>query len=481
MDNLTEKITLDGDRSFDFSCSIQVGNKFIQLTQSAILYLEIRESIFNGFPEGMLLIDNNTGGADSVFVFNGDNITDLLLIYLAPAEVDDNDNYKIKEVFTIYKVEDVPVGEYPQGAKKLFFRNTLANELRVKKNTITVEDFDPFDDSSGLTDNQRSFKTGTILKKLFGKDNNKPDEMPRTGDFQIDENEWDEGKYSLFPNWCPGTETLYESIQKVYLKHISAEEPYDKCYLKYNRFDKKLSLVPLNKLLLKNKTDSQNYFIENLVLGTFNSGSDPDKEEVSSPGVPLPVVNSSDTLLDISNIRAFKFFDLSSDILEKDLVITIPPVIDFNNTTRFNLGESDVKRAHDFFVKYYVEEPFNHKVTSGNALPSLIWANVRKKITTQYNKVLVTPFKSWDHAFDVEVMANLLNVFTFKGLNCTFSLRGATHRTIGKFVDIEQKDTFITNKFAKVPGRWLVTECSHIIIKDKYWNNLKCVKTYRNF
>lgn len=480
MSDLIEKITLDGDRSFDFTCSIQVGNSFVQLTQSSILYLEIRESIFNGFPEGMMLIDNNTGSADSVFVFSGDNTTDLLIIYLAPSEVKDDDSFKIKEVFTIYKVEDMPVGEYPQGAKKIFFRNTFANELRVKKNTITVEDFYPFDGISNLTDNERSIKTGTILKKLLGKDNNTPDGMPRTGDFKIDDNEWDEGKYSIFPNWCPGTETLYESIQKVYLKHISADEPYDKCYLKYNRFDKKLSLVPINKLLLKNKTDSQNYFIENLVLGTFNTGT-VEEEEVNPAGVQLPIVSTSDTLLDISNIRAFKFFDLSSDILEKDLVITIPPVLDFNNTSRFNLGEQDVKKAYDFFVNYYVREPFNHMVDKNNALPSLIWANIRKKITTQYNKVLVTPFKSWDHAYDVEVIANLLNVFMFKGLSCTFSLRGATHRTIGKFVDIEQKDTYVTNKFAKVPGRWLVTECTHIIIKDKYWNNLKCVKTYRNF
>ena len=104
-----------------------------------------------------------------------------------------------------------------------------------------------------------------------------------------------------------------------------------------------------------------------------------------------------------------------------------------------------------------------------------------KKITTQYNKALVSPYKSWDHAFDVEVRANILSLLFLKSLTCTISLRGATHRTVGKFVDIELKDAFKTNKFAKVPGRWLVTECSHIITKDKYWNSINCVKTYRNF
>jgi hypothetical protein len=95
--------------------------------------------------------------------------------------------------------------------------------------------------------------------------------------------------------------------------------------------------------------------------------------------------------------------------------------------------------------------------------------------------VLVTPYKSWDHAYEVEVRANILSLLLFKGLTSTISLRGATHRTVGKFVDIELKDTFVTNKFTKIPGRWLVTECSHIFTRDKYWNSLNCVKTYRNF
>jgi hypothetical protein len=209
--DLHQIITLDGDRSFEFSFNIQTGGRLIHISQSSILYLEIQESIFNGFPEGMVIIDNNTGSLDNVFTFSGDNTTDLILFSIVPEKQDPKENFMIKEIFSIYKIEDNPAGESPQNVKKLYFRNTLANELQVKKNSLTVADF--FDeDISNLSDNERSVKTGDILKKLFGKDT-RP-EVPRTADFKIDEQNWDEGKYSIYPNWCPGTETLFESIQR---------------------------------------------------------------------------------------------------------------------------------------------------------------------------------------------------------------------------------------------------------------------------
>jgi hypothetical protein len=482
--NLQQVITLDGDRAFEFVFNIQTNGRLIQLSQSSILYLEIQESIFNGFPEGIAILDNNTGSLDNVFTFSGDSTTDLILFSIVPEKQDPKENYMIKEVFSIYKIEDIPVGEYPQNAKKLFFRNTLANELRVKKNALTVEDF--LDgDVSNLSDNERAVKTGDILKKLFGKDR-KPG-VPRTADFKIDEQNWDEGKYSIYPNWCPGTETLFDSIQKVYMKHVSSEAPYDKCYLRYDRFKKELSLMPMSKLLMLNKEDPDNFFIENLVMGS--EGSDEESQEnsdkesvVSESSAPLPKVSANDTLLDLSNIKSFKFNDLCGEILEKDFTINIPTVVGFDNTTRFDLGEKNIKEEiFKDFETYYVENPFTDRVEGGKPLPPILWHSFRKKITTQYNKALVSPYKSWDHAYDVEVRANILSLLLFKSLTCTISLRGATHRTVGKFVDIEMKDSFITNKFTKIPGRWLVTECSHIIIQDKYWNSLNCIKTYRNF
>ena len=480
MNDALKPTTLDGDRSFDFECSIQVSNSWITLSQSSILYLEIKESIFNGFPEGVILLDNNTGTIDNVFTFSGDSTVDLIYFSIKPTNQKDEQDYKIEEIFSIYKIEDMPVGEYPQGAKKLFFRNVFANEMRLKKNSLTVQDFFGDTDISNFSDNERAVKTGDILKKIFGKDNQSKD-LPRTGDFKINEEQWDVGKYSMYPNWCSETETLFESIQKVYLKHISAKEPYDKCYLKYDRFKKELSLISLSELLLLNKNDSLNYFIESLVMGSMGSG-EKDPSDKGGDGGTRPIVASGDTLLDVSNIRSFKLYDLSSDIIDKDFIISIPAITDFNNTTRLNLGEVNIKEEiFKDYEKHYVKDPFMGRVKGGEPLSPILWQQFRKKLTTQYNKVIDTPYKSWDHAYDVEVRANILSLLLFKGLNCTLSLRGATHRTAGKFIDIENKEAYKTNKFTKIPGRWLVTECSHIFTKDKYWNSLNCIKTYRNF
>jgi hypothetical protein len=239
--------------------------------------MEIKESIFNAFPEGMLIIDNMSSGIDSGVIFHGDNFANILYIKIRPVNIGVDkkienigldENFNIEEIFSIYKVEDLPAGEYPLGSKKIYFRHILANELRIKKNSFTVGDFFGTD-ISNLSDNQRAVKTGVILEKLLGD----KDQEQRGANFPINTLEWDQGKNTIFPNWCPGTETLFDSIQKVYQKHVSEAPPNDKCYLKYNRGNKgeakNLSLISMAELLMKNIMLPESYFMETLSFGHY--------------------------------------------------------------------------------------------------------------------------------------------------------------------------------------------------------------------
>jgi hypothetical protein len=485
------------ERPFKFECAISTGSNrgkadFIGLSQSGIVYLEIKESIFNGFPEGHLVVDSINSGLDSTVLFNGNNFANFLYLKIRPVivtkggmseDIGKDENFNIEELFCIYKVEDIPVGEYPQMNKKLYFRHILANELSFKKNSFTAIDFAEEEDISSRTDNERSIKTGDILKKLFGTD--KKDR--RGAGFVINEDEWDAGKNTMFPNWCPSTETLFDSIQRVYKRHVSEFPPHDKCYLKYNRgtSKKSLSLISMAQLLKKNIDDPDNYFMETLSFGSYSESEEirsQDESQRVQLNIKKPIINSSDSLLDLSNIRSFKLYDLSSEILEKDFTINIPAITDFDNTTRFNLGEADIKSIYEnSYKKYYIDDPFSTLIEGGSPLPMVAWDSFRHKVTTEYNKVIHTPFKTFDQAFDVEVNANILSTLLFKSLRCTVSVRGATHRTIGKFIDVELKDVDPTLKYIKIPGRWLVTECYHIFSKERYWNSLNCIKTYRNF
>lgn len=477
------------ERPFKFECSISSGMETIMsIRQSSILYMEIKESIFNAFPEGVLIIDNMSSGIDSGIIFHGDSFANILYIKIRPVsigadkkieDVGPDEDFNIEEIFAIYKVEDLPAGEYPLGSKKIHFRHILANELRLKKNSFTVGDFFG-EDISNLSDNQRAVKTGVILEKLLGD----KDPGRRGANFKINTLEWDQGKNAIFPNWCPGTETLFDSIQKVYQKHVSEAPPNDKCYLKYNRgvtAKQDLSLISMADLLMKNIMLPKSYFMETLSFGHYG-GTDINANKVrySDPSIKKPKINKGDTLVDLSNIRSFKLYDLSAEVLEKDITINIPAITDYENITRYNLGEKDILKIYDLYTKYYIDDPFGTLIEGGRPLPMIIRNNVRHKLTSQYNKVIHTPYKTWEHAYDVEVNASILSTLLFKGLQCTLSLRGSPHRTIGKFVDIEIKDTNLTLKFVKIPGRWLVTECSHIFTVDKYWNSLSCIKTYRN-
>ncbi len=484
---MEEEYVIFDERTFKFRCGIRtVDGSYIPLTQSVILSLQIKESIFTGFPEGVLLIDNNGNGIDGAIIFEGNNFADLLEIVIKPVddingkkiEVAKGDNFEINDIYSIYNIVDEPVGEYPQIAKKIFFRQLAGNELRYKKNSFTAADFFQGEDISNLSNNERSVRTGDILKRLFNYTEESSDN--KSGGFKIS-NTWDRGKHSIFPNWSPSTETLYDTIQKVYMKHVSEEAPHDTCYFQYDRFKKELSLISMYKLLMKNISDPINYFLETLVIGTLgDSGKNPNKSNLRE--YDKANISKINILPDLSQIRAFKLKDLSAEILEREFNIVIPSITDFDNTTRFNLGEKNIKDIYNnFYKKYYVEEPFKKRVKDEKPKPMVIWENTRRKINTQYNKILNSPYKSWDHAYDVEVHAGILNTLLFDGsLAGTISLRGATHRTVGKFIDV-----FVASDptlyFAKTPGRWLVTECTHIFTKDKYWNSLNCIKTYRNF
>lgn len=485
------------ERPFKFDCAISTSNTnsesdFIGISQSGIVYLEIKESIFNGFPEGYLILDSINSGLDSTVLFNGNNFSNLLYIKIRPTtiiergqaeDIGSDENFNLEELFCIYKVEDIPVGEYPQMNKKLYFRHLLANELSFKKNAFTVADFVDVEDISQQTDNERSIKTGDILKKIFGQYN----KDRRGAGFEINEEEWDSGKNTMFPNWCPETETLFDSIQRVYKRHVSEFPPHDKCYLKYNRgtSKKSLSLISMAQLLKKNIDDPDNYFMETLSFGSYSETEEirsQDEDQRAQLSIKKPILNLESTLLDLSNIRSFKLYDLSSEILEKDFTINIPAITDFDNTTRFNLGEASIENIYEnSYKKYYINDPFGTLIEGGEPLPMVAWDSFRHKLTTEYNKIIHTPFKSFDQAFDVEVSANILSTLLLKSLRCTISIRGATHRTIGKFIDVELKDVEPTIKYIKIPGRWLVTECYHIFSKERYWNSLNCVKTYRNF
>lgn len=491
---MADTFAIFDDRPFLFECSIQtVDGRSVILSQSIILYLEIKESIFTGFPEGTLLLENIGNGIDGSIIFEGNSLANLLSISIQPGEdkggsispIGDEEEFKISEVFSIYNIIDEPIGEYPQMAKKIFFRHVAANELRQRKNFLTVENF--LEKSEGgegeggggetgssisvenMSNNERSIKTGDMLKKLF------EDKKESLG-FTIGQ-DWDKGKYSMFPNWPPGTETLYDSIQKVYMKHVSEKEPFDKCFFKYDRHKKELSLMPINKMLKKNTEEPQKYFLETFVLGHLGD-KDP---ESKTKQYNKAKISKIDITPDLSQIRTFRLKDLSAQILEKEFLIVLPPVIDFDNVTRYDLGEKNLKDIYDkFYKKYYVEQPFQGRV-NGQPKPMVIWENSRKKLNTKYNKTLLSSYKSWNHAYDVEVNAGILSTLLFDGsLNSTVSVRGATHRTAGKFIDIAVLAE-PTLQFAKVPGRWFITECSHIFTKDKYINSLNCIKTYRNF
>jgi hypothetical protein len=463
---MKKDINMD-DREFEFACNIMTGDGSISISNQSIRYMEICESIFNVFVSGMMAVNNTEGIFDDLIVLSGDIYSDIMYFELYPKDSKGKlpeEIFRIKYAFSIYRSDDATTADGTTKVKRLFFRSIMGQRCREMNNIIPAGDYVGEDEKSGISvenmsDNQRSVLTGNILKALFigaGFDKDKS--------FKKDDEEndiWDDGKHAIFPPMGLGDNTIFDTIKYIHSKHISAEDPNDFCLLGEDR-QQKIYLQSISKLFKEAKDKPEKYNLETVVIGNVKGvgGGGGGKSEVGNVVVG-----------DLSQVRSYKYTDPSSDYLKDTFVINIPAVDSFGGVARYDLGTESLKKLYeDKYKKYYVE-PFGGE-------PMFAYNTLAKHLTTTLSRNYASDYKNVEFAIDVEYRAKLLKILLFETAKIEISLRGSSHRTCAKFIDIGSTESIESARIKKIVGKWFITECTHVIDLGKYSNVIKCVKTY---
>jgi hypothetical protein len=452
---MAEIVNID-DRQFKFDISLSSG---ISLTKSSVKYMEINcRRPDTGFSEGVLVIDNTLGALDDVSPFGGDPFSDLIYVYIQAlvGEGEEAATPPFERVFSVYSVEDLPIGDWPRSAKRIKFRETGLQALRALKNTVSIEDFPEFDDKDTylLSNNERSIRSDEYLAKVFEKAG-----IPVSKDPEY----WHRGKCYL-PIISPfGNEYLYDCIKKIHTRHIYDERPWDYMYTFWDSENAIMKSIPLSKLFSKYVKDKE-WVLEPFMLGFSGrveggGGSGPEAARGGSS--------------DLSVIKSMSFRDSSSEELSRKLSAN-SPVIETKNATRYDTGAGNLLEMWNDYEKFYKkgEWPDNKlkQTPPGVYLNKKLRRNVLLTGDTQISNLQNTTYSK-----DIESRARLFQTALFNSKKINITVRGMPYRQSGLFADIASIETESSPKHEKMLGRYWVHSCKHIFSYDKYINDITMI------
>lgn len=443
---MAETTSID-DRQFKFDISIGSG---ISLTKSSIKYLEIDSRLpETGFVEGVMVVDNTLGALDDVINLGGDPFTDLLYIYIQAMDGEGEvPTPPLEHVCSIYEVNDLPVGDYPRSAKRIKFREVGYQAIRTIKNTVSLEDFDEFEeDSSNLSNNERSIRTDIYLKKIFTK-----------AGLRVSKREWAKGR-NYIPLISPfANEYLYDTIKKIHPRHIWKSKPHDYIYVYWDAKAKEMKSYSLSKLMVE-KSKRPEWILESFILGSVG------RYEDGGGGSKVVARGASS---DLSVIKSLNFSYPTAEELGRKLSSFIP-VVETRNDTRYDTGGKALQKAWGDYKEFYAAPLKN------SGPPSTYLNDKFKYHIIETGDTSFSTMQNITHANLVNTNAHLMYTALINSKKVNFTCRGMPFRQSGKFADIGTLENIATPKHEKFCGRYWVHNCKHIFSDDKYWNDITMI------
>lgn len=443
---MAETVSID-DRKFKFT--VNMGG--ISLTKSSIKFMEINSRRpETGFVEGSMVIDNTSGAFDDISPFVGDPFMDILYVYIqALAGESEVPTPPLEYTFSVYLVEDIGIGSWPQSAKRIKFREVGAQALRTLKNTISIEDFSEFSNRSAhlLSNNERSIRSDRYLRKVFEK-----------AGIPVSDEEWFEGKYHI-PIVSPfGNEYLYDAVKKIHPRHIYKDRPYDYMYTFWNSQTDEMKSIPLSKLFSEEYVLNPDWVLESFILGFTG--------KVQSGGGGSVVAKTASS--DVSVIKSFSFTDSNSEVLSRKLSVHIP-LIETRNSTRYDTGAGKFLEMWQDYDQFYRRAGWPNKK---EAPPGVKLNEKLKKNVLLTGDTEISGLQNDDYAKDIELRARLFYTTFVNSKKVNITTRGMPYRESGLFADLASIETEVSPKHKKMLGRYWIYSCKHIFSYDKYWNEI---------
>jgi len=447
------KIAQIDDRSFTFDISLGSG---VSLTKSSIRYLEIDSRLpSTGFVEGFMVVDNTAGALDNLIKFGGDPFTDLMYIYIQANDGDEGEisTPPVEHALSIYKVDNLPIGEYPRSMKRIYFREIGGQALREIKSTVSIEDFKEITDSendiTNMSNNERGVRTDVYLRKVFEK-----------AGIPVSKDNWAKGKHYTPPLSPFGNEYCYDVIKKIHSRHISEEAPHDFIYTYWDNKDNEMKSYPMHQVFEKFSQDAE-WVLESFILGDMGVRGDG-----GSGGIKVAKNASSD----LSVIKSFNHEYPNGGELGRKMSLYIP-VTEGATGSRFNNGAKFLDKTLSDYKKYFVDPLGDNSAIEFN--------DQFKNNILESSNTFKSTFLRPDYAEQVDTNAVFFNNLINNSHKINITTRGMPYRRSGLFADIASiEGGDATERHRNICGRYWITSCKHIFSDEKYWNEISGVKTY---
>ena len=442
---------LKGSESFESETgSLNV----IDFTKSAIVSLDIVDTIFEPFTRGTITVNNPFDYIEHNVKLKGDG-RDILEMRLFQVDeegtlVADEDERQLKYEFVI------------EDENNDISKTDRSNNFK----TYSLVDVDYYKLNKAIPYNKKyNGLVGDIIKEIL-----------EEFDFEIDTDNWAPGDHLIqeFPEYIiPPQGWRYSDLIK-YLLRINYNKSGDlltvQSILKKERDTNskkgKFSLRPLTQIFSDNKK---------LVKEAFTVNDLTDKQEAKASSSDNPNNPHHDDLVPFNQVTG-----------------------SLNNT---NLTSPMTRFTNEFFVNYTVsthdpqtgvhykdtivideikdgwEEAFVKVFRCQDGLPRPnLYVNEDEKWDNSIYKPFIMPFRQFEvlSIARAQMVSNLL----FFNLQLNIDNIGNTDRRAGTFIDVfklsQNMDT-VSND-SKLLGRWFVTTLHHRFHKDKYQNVIQCIK-----
>jgi len=429
----------------DFECEFTLynsdNNEEISFTKSSIKSLDLQENLFEPFQNATVTINNPFDFIDNTVLTRGDG----------------RDKFKFS------------------------LKNKNAPDEDTLEYTFVV---DGENNNTSKTDRSNNFKEFRLLDDKYFKLNEPIPYGTRfkgyVGDIireiieeKIGEDvigDFEPGDHEIRPDSIPEyiippISFRYSDLIK-YLLRIYYKKEGDlmvKSLLRYDRFEKKYSLIPITKMFADNTKLLQEGFTAGDLIGnpSDNKNNPPPEAPVNVYQTQLFNTNFTTPMLTYSNEYFLNFMASGYD-----------PIMGMHGIREVRIADVKEKWAKKFVDVF--------KSVGGRPKPFL---PLNQEKTERLFKTFSFPF-TLEHTRAL-AEAEMVYDLTFYNLQLSINNLGDTRRTAGKFIDIYRQDFDVDPETGderkvdkKLLGRWLVTKCRHTFTYDSYQNTLQCIKPY---
>jgi hypothetical protein len=503
---------------------VNADGNYVGLTTDSVELLQISDNILEYSSFGTLIFKNDNDAIErsnltknltkkenyfarqpknvenlfSEFFFRND-CRDYVIVYIEPeyTELATNENNEdlipfitLKHVFSVISNEDI-ISEDDGNTKfkKLSLVDVTLEIFREKNIDFSTANLvSDIDNVTQVDDGDRAVLTGDALKSIIKMGVTEGSLGETTfKDENVFSSFWDNGTTDIFYT-SPGEYNVLDDIEYILERHTSANEPFDRCLLRKNRFFGTWSLISL-KDYFKNaihQTDNASsggqFHVETIYLGSPGDNINDTKNSLFSRTPTIPIHN--ETIGEYSMVDDFKFFNMNGIDNQRDIVTTAVHSYELNQKQfQIDLSNNNVTKSLNTYYENYVKGSTSNTfplflANNKTQINSNIFVNSLRTHGINFKNVFSINDKEPDQRLGMGRNAILTNAI-FKNNAVELDLQGLTFRAAGKFFSFNRTKNIPQGKFDdKVFGTYFLVDVQHIFSGGTYRNKIIGVKTY---